>query len=148
MSRLKELYEQLILDHNKKPRNFGDINPITHFCHGHNPLCGDDYQVMLNVVDGMIENIAFKGDGCAISKASGSLMTSALKGMSIKDALLKKDIFLKLVTTDGFEDKSLGKLHVFEGVRNYPVRVKCAALVWRALEGALDESNENKISTE
>ena len=149
MNRLKQLYEQLILEHNRNPRNFGEIDPFTHFCHGHNPLCGDDYQVMINVIDEKIDNISFKGDGCAISKASGSLMTSILKGMTIHEALLKKDLFLKLVTKDGFEDKSLGKLQVFEGVRNYPIRVKCAALVWRALEGALEKSKKSsKISTE
>ena len=123
MNRLDHLYEQMILEHNKNPRGFYTFDPHTHYCHGHNPLCGDDFKVSLNVVDNKIEDIGFIGSGCA---------------------------FLNLITKDDIPvDTSLGKLKVFEGVKRFPVRVKCAALTWRALENALqDEDKETKISTE
>ena len=140
----------MILEHNKKPRNFKELSPCTHHSHGKNPLCGDDYYVYLSVSDDTIDDIAFKGDGCAISKASGSMMTQALKGKSLKEALDLKELFLDCVTKDDFKKQDLmGKLKIFEGVKQFPVRVKCAALVWRALEDALDDKkSKHEVSTE
>lgn len=151
MSRLQQLYEAMILEHNKNPRNFKSLNPHTHYSHGLNPLCGDDYEVFINVDENsLIQDIGFTGSGCAISKSSGSLMTDAIKGMSLQDALRMKDQFIALVTTgiDPAQTEALGKLKVFEGVRKFPVRVKCAALAWRALEDALAKETAGTITTE
>ena len=146
---LNRLYQEMILEHNKNPRNFKDLLDHTHYSHGHNPLCGDDFIVMIKVEGDVIEKIAFTGEGCAISKASGSLMTQALKGKSISDVVKIKDQFIDLVTKDDSEKDLLGKLIVFEGVKQYPVRVKCAALVWRALEDALNNKDSmHLVSTE
>jgi nitrogen fixation NifU-like protein len=125
------------------------MSPCTHSSHGKNPLCGDDFFVFVNVIDGFIEDISFHGHGCAISKSSGSLMTDYLKGKSVDEVLHCKDLFIRLVSQDmtDEEKQQLGKLKVFEGVKQYPVRVKCAALVWRALEDAL-VVNKGEISTE
>ena len=147
---LDKLYQHMILEHNKNPRNFVKVDPFTHYSHGHNPLCGDDFVVTLRLDDQKcIEAIGFEGQGCAISKASGSLMTQALKGKTLQEALELKDNFLSLITDDDYIGADLGKLNVFEGVKKFPVRVKCAALVWRALEDALDESQtQDSITTE
>jgi len=149
MSRLEKLYESMILEHNRNPRHFHELSPCTHSSHGKNPLCGDDYHVYVKVDDGMISDISFHGSGCAISKASGSLMTDGLVGKSVEEGLAIKDHFIQLVTEDASDDvkQLLGKLKVFEGVRKFPVRVKCAALVWRTLEDALSEST-GQVSTE
>ncbi|MAH80641.1 MAG: SUF system NifU family Fe-S cluster assembly protein [Rickettsiales bacterium] len=149
MSRLRQLYEQMILDHNKNPRNFKHVEPCTHYSHGHNPLCGDDYKVMIIVKNDIIEDIGFIGDGCAISKASGSMMTEKLIGLPIDDVKVIKNQFLELITSNEEFTADIGKLKVFEGIKQYPVRVKCAALTWRALEDALENTTkENKITTE
>ena len=147
---LNKLYEQMILEHNKNPRNFKQVDPCTHSSHGHNPLCGDDYVVSIRVKDGIIDDIGFEGMGCAISKASGSLMTETLIGKPIDFVLDIKDKFINLVTEEDAGNENLGKLVVFEGVKKYPVRVKCAALVWRALEDALinTSTNNNTVTTE
>ena len=149
MNRLNQLYQEMILEHNKNPRHFKEVDPCTHSSHGHNPLCGDDFKVMINCEDNIIKDIGFTGQGCAISKASGSMMTEAIIGKRLDEVLKKKDEFLSLITTDDDIEHSLGKLKVFEGIKQYPVRVKCAALVWRALEDALEnQENSNTISTE
>ncbi len=146
-----ELYQQVILDHNKKPRNFGKLEGATHFAEGFNPLCGDHYNVYLTVDDsGIIENAMFEGSGCAISKASASMMTQAIKGQTIEFAKSLFDQFHKLVTGETVTDdgnKLLGKLQVFAGVCRYPARVKCAALSWHTLTGAIDESQDT-VTTE
>lgn len=149
MSRLNRLYEEMILEHNKKPRNFLKLEPHSHASHGKNPLCGDDYFVFINIQNDIIQDVSFLGQGCAISKSSGSLMTETLKGKTLEEALELKNAFLELVSKDVDADKKalLGKLKVFEGVKQFPVRVKCAALVWRALEDAL-ENKSGEISTE
>ena len=149
MSRLRQLYESMILEHHRNPRNYRSIPECSHSSHGKNPLCGDDFFVFLTIKNDTIEDISFFGDGCAISKSSGSLMTEFLKGKTVQHAIDTKDAFIKLVTTDmdESEKKMLGKLTVFEGVKAYPVRVKCAALVWRALEDAL-ENHTGCVSTE
>ena len=149
MSRLEQLYQDMILEHNKNPRNFRALDGHTHVSHGFNPLCGDDYFVFVKMNGGTVEDVAFQGSGCAISKSSGSLMTSAIKGKSKEEVMELKDCFIGMVTQGCSEacQTKLGKLKVFEGVKQYPVRVKCAALVWRALEDALS-NNLGKITTE
>ena len=146
---LNNLYQEMILEHNKNPRNFKELPDHTHYSHGHNPLCGDDFKVMIKVDGSIIQEITFIGQGCAISKASGSLMTQILKGKAIEDVLKIKNQFIDLVTKDESEKDLLGKLIVFEGVKEYPIRVKCAALVWRALEDALqNKESKHLVSTE
>jgi nitrogen fixation NifU-like protein len=151
--KLDELYQEVILDHNKRPRNFGALSDATAYSHGINPLCGDDYHVYLSVADGVVKKAAFEGAGCAISKASASLMTEAVQGKPVAEAAKLKDAFLELLTKDAVSDasrKAAGKLKFFEGVKNFPVRVKCATLAWHALADALkDETHRNKeVSTE
>ena len=151
MSYDKELYQQVILDHNRKPRNFHEIEGASHSCHGVNPLCGDDITVYLNVdEDDVIKDVSFLGSGCAISKASSSLMTTFLKGKKIDSARKIKEEFHKMIlgTMDPEkEEHSLGKLTLFMGIREFPSRTKCASLAWHTLVGALDIKNEG-ISTE
>jgi nitrogen fixation NifU-like protein len=136
---LNELYQETILEHNKHPQNFHKLDHCTHCSHGKNPLCGDDYTIYLDIKDGIIKDVGFEGHGCAISKSSASILTTSIKGKTVKEALDMKDNFLKLVTEscDGNCAQCLGKLKIFEGVKKYPVRVKCATLIWRALEDAL-----------
>ena len=150
MSRLQQLYQEMIIEHHKNPRNFKEIPSPTHCSHGKNPLCGDDFYLYIKINDqDIIDEIGFKGDGCAISKASASMMTLDLLGKTKEDAVKLKNLFLKCVTDDLTEQerKEIGKLKVFEGVKQYPVRVKCAALIWRTLEDAL-ESQKGEITTE
>ncbi len=150
---VKHLYQQTILDHNKNPRNFKEISNPSYCSHGKNPLCGDDYFVFFNVDSaGLVSDIGFKGTGCAISKSSASLMTTMVKGKPIDDVKQMVEAFIRMLTRDTLskEDAAiLGKLVVFEGVKQYPVRVKCATLIWRAIEGALEsEKAIDVISTE
>ena len=145
-----ELYQQIILEHNKKPRNFKKLEPCSHEAEGYNPLCGDHLFVYLTVDPaGLIEEVCFQGDGCAISKASGSLMTTALKGKTIPEAQALFEEFHKLLTRQLDPEKDhhdLGKLTVFSGIWKYPSRVKCAILAWRTMKGALE--NAKVVSTE
>ena len=151
MSYDKELYQQVILDHNRKPRNFHEIEGASHSCHGVNPLCGDDITVYLNVdEDDVIQDVSFLGSGCAISKASTSLMTTFIKGKKIDSARKIKEEFHKMILGEmdpENEGHSLGKLSLFMGIRDLPSRAKCATLAWHTLVGALDKKNEG-ISTE
>jgi len=151
MSYDKELYQQVILDHNRKPRNFHEIEGASHTCHGVNPLCGDDITVYLNVDEGdVIKEVSFLGSGCAISKASTSLMTTFLKGKKVDSARKIKEEFHKMILGEmdpEKEEHSLGKLTLFMGIREFPSRTKCASLAWHTLVGALDKKNEG-ISTE
>jgi len=142
----KDLYQQLIIDHNQNPRNFSKLENASHSADGHNPLCGDEITVSLIEKDGIIEDIAFLGSGCAISKASASIMTSTLKGMKIEDAEVLFDNFHTLATT-GESPGDMGKLSVLAGVHKYPARVKCATLAWHTFYGALTNTKE-KIITE
>ena len=141
MDVLKDLYQQLIIDHNHNPRNFNELKDANHFAKGHNPLCGDELSIYLIVKNGNIEDITFTGSGCAISKASASIMTSILKGMHVKEAEIKFKNFLNLATTGNFE-KNMGKLTVLAGVHKYPARVKCATLAWHTFHGALNNIEE------
>jgi nitrogen fixation NifU-like protein len=137
MSGLAELYQEVILDHNRRPRNFRTIQGAT--CQeGYNPLCGDRLKVYVTVADGRIGDLAFEGSGCAISKASASLMTEALKGRTLDEAQALFDAFQGMVTSPlGSELPALGKLAALAGVREFPARVKCASLAWHTVRAAL-----------
>jgi nitrogen fixation NifU-like protein len=140
---LMELYQQMILDHGKRPRNFGDRPDAERSADGHNPLCGDRCRVHLDLDGDRIEQVGFSGEGCAISTASASLMTEAVNGMTLDEA---RDLFERLheLVTDGqeIEDPRLGKLAVFAGVRQFPLRVKCATLAWHTLLAAIEDRDE------
>ena len=146
-----ELYQQVILDHNRNPRNFGKIGNPTHMAEGLNPLCGDEYTVFLTLdAEGVIQEITYEGHGCAISKASASLMSEELKGKTETEAReLFKEFHEMVLGEEPAKSCNLGKLAVFSGVWKYPARVKCAALCWHALRGALDgadvASTEDKM---
>jgi nitrogen fixation NifU-like protein len=150
MSDLRELYQEVILDHGKNPRNFGPMPDANREAHGHNPLCGDKIALHLEVKDGIVENLSFEGAGCAISMASASLMTDALKGQSEADARAMFDQFHGLLTSDDVASleqlEALDKLAVFSGVRDYPLRVKCATLGWHTLNAALDKSDQMVVT--
>lgn len=149
MSELRELYQEVILDHNKRPRNFGALAEANHHAEGHNPLCGDHITVHLDVEDGVIRGVAFEGAGCAISRASASLMTDAVKGKPVAEAEKLFDEFHRMVTSgvDEEMEAALGKLAVFCGVREFPSRVKCASLAWHTLHAALEEKGQ-PVTTE
>jgi nitrogen fixation NifU-like protein len=151
MSDLSELYQELILDHQKNPRNFGQLEGANHHAEGFNALCGDKISLDLKTdSSGVIEDLKFKGSGCAISKASASMMTAALKGKKIEEAESIFRQFHDLVTgKSGVESgEALGKLKVFAGVRDYPARVKCASLAWHTLEAALHDDQKVVSSDE
>ncbi len=150
MSDLRELYQQVILDHNKSPRNFKELSDANRTSEGFNPLCGDHINLYVKLENDRIEDITFQGSGCAISKASASLMTSALKGKTREEAEALFEQFHDLVTADmdaSPDTKDLGKLTVFAGVREFPVRIKCATLAWHTLQAAL-KGEDRSISTE
>lgn len=144
---LRDLYQEVILEHSKKPRNYGVLESANHKAEGYNPLCGDHYTIFVNVKDGAIAEIGFQGAGCAISKASASMMTQVLKGKSAEEAEVLFTRFHDLVTGKGGSGVDLGKLAVFAGVSEYPLRVKCATLAWHAMRAALNGEQE-AISTE
>lgn len=143
MSRANELYQQVILDHNKNPRNYRAIPEAVHVCEGHNPLCGDHITVYLDVAeDNTIADVAFQGNGCAISKASASMMTAFLKGRKVEEARQVFQEFHDMVRGEmdpETQENHLGKLVLFKGVREYSSRIKCASLAWHAMMGALDK---------
>jgi nitrogen fixation protein NifU and related proteins len=135
---LRALYQEVILDHNRQPRNFGRLPEADHSAEGSNPLCGDRVQVFLKLADDRIEQISFEGAGCAISTASASLMTEALAGKTLEEARALFDQFHHLLTEgEPGDPEALGKLAVFSGVREFPMRVKCATLAWHTLKSAL-----------
>jgi len=147
MSNLRDLYQQVIIDHSKHPRNFCTCDHANHVQDGHNPLCGDRITLYVDEHDGTITDVCFQGHGCAISTASASLMTEAIKGKTVAEALQLCVAFQQLLTTEGIDgvvgncaDESiskLGKLAVFVGVKEFPLRVKCATLPWHTLKAAL-----------
>lgn len=149
MSDLRELYQQVILDHNKNPRNFHEMPNATRHVEGYNPLCGDHYTVFVRVDGDTIDEVSFTGNGCAISKASASVMSSTVKGKSKEETERLFDTFHRLVTGDssGLSAADLGRLAAFSGVSEFPARVKCATLAWHTLKSAL-EGNEEKVTTE
>jgi nitrogen fixation NifU-like protein len=142
----QQLYQQVILDHNRSPKNFRSIEAATHTSEGYNPLCGDRYKVYLKVDQtGLIEDVSFEGQGCAISKASASMMTEAVKGKTAVEARAMFQGFRNLLKGEAI-DPAIGKLKIFSGVWKYPARVKCAGLSWHALSAALD--SQSNVSTE
>ena len=149
MSDLRDLYQEVILDHNRRPHNFGDLDGADRHADGYNPLCGDRLAVYVNLDGETITEVSFLGSGCAISKASASLMTDAVKGKTLGEARRLFEQFLALVTGDaaGVDDALVGKLAVFAGVRDYPTRVKCASLAWHTLRAAVDDRH-TVVSTE
>jgi nitrogen fixation NifU-like protein len=150
MEGLRELYQEVILDHSKRPRNFREIENVENQAKGHNPLCGDKISVFVKLKDGRIEDVSFQGAGCAISTASASMMTESLKGKTQEEAEALFERFHDLVTgklDKGEETGELGKLAVFAGVQEFPVRVKCATLAWHTLRAAV-EKKEEPVSTE
>ena len=146
MSDLDELYQEVILDHNKSPRNFREIVDANRRSEGYNPLCGDHVTVFVNLADGVIRDISFKGSGCAISKASASMMTTELKGKSEAEAERVFDAVHKMLTGEmGVEESDLerlGKLKILSGVCKFPARVKCASLAWHTMNAALKGSDK------
>jgi nitrogen fixation NifU-like protein len=146
---MRDLYQDTILEHNKRPRNFRTLPDATATQEGFNPLCGDRLTLFLKVRDGRIEDAAFQGHGCAISTSSASLMTEAVKGKTTADADRLFDGFRRLVTRQGPapDKEEVGKLAVFSGVGEFPARVKCATLCWHTLEAAL-HGGQAKVSTE
>ena len=147
MADLKELYQQLIVDHSKRPRNFREVPDADRRADGHNPLCGDRVTIFIKLDGERIADVAFRGSGCAISTASASLLTESLKGKTLVEAEKIFDNFHSLVTGAG-ETGPLGKLAVFSGVCDYPTRVKCATLAWHTFHAALREAQIEQISTE
>jgi nitrogen fixation NifU-like protein len=150
MTALRELYQEVILDHNKSPRNFGRLEHPDRKVDGYNPLCGDHFTVFLKFDGDVIAEIRFEGTGCAISKASASVMSSVVKGKTINEAEALFEAFHKLVTGEADplrEMESLGKLAAFSGVSEFPARVKCATLAWHTLHAALG-SDQHRVSTE
>lgn len=149
MSYSPDLYQQVILDHNRKPRNFRKIAEPTHICPGHNPLCGDHLTVYVAAKGDVVADVSFEGSGCAISKASASMMTEAVKGKTLEEVRSIFNEFHNMLMGE-LDVKSaphhLGKLAIFEGVKEYSSRVKCASLSWHALVGALDMKGD--VSTE
>jgi nitrogen fixation NifU-like protein len=149
MGSLSALYQDMILDHNRSPQNYGRLANANRRVEGHNPLCGDQLTIWLRMDGDRIQDVAFEGSGCAISRASASLMTAAVKGKSRSEAEALFEQFRKLVmgVLSQGESETMGKLAVFSGVSEYPVRVKCASLSWHALRAALD-GPDTAVSTE
>lgn len=147
---INDLYQELILDHNSNPHNFGELECATHHAKGHNPLCGDDVEVFLVIENGIVKDVNFTGQGCAISKSSASIMTDEVKGKSLIELKNIFESFHNLLTdekTDLRVVNNLGKAGVFAGVKQYPMRVKCATLCWHTLVAATESNLENPVVT-
>jgi len=147
---LEDLYQEIVMDHNRRPRNFGEIKNPTNFADGFNPLCGDQITLQLHLEDGLVSDVAFRGVGCAISKSSASMMTEELKGKTLDHAENLFEAFRKMITRnpgDSYDSDILGDLEIFQGVSRYPARIKCATLAWHTLHSAIHDENE-VISTE
>ncbi len=145
---LRQLYQDMILEHARKPRNFGEHEDANRHAHGHNPLCGDDITVHAEVDDkGIIKTVKFEGQGCAISTAAASIMTGLVKGKTLAEANELFTNFQHAVKDEGMEQKLPTKLKVFVGVKDYPMRVKCATLAWHTLHAAL-ENKQEQVTTE
>jgi nitrogen fixation NifU-like protein len=148
MAELRELYQDVILEHSKNPRNYRALEAANRTAEGFNPLCGDHFKVFLDVEDGRIRDVSFEGSGCAISKASASMMTQAVKGKRTEEVEALFEKFHRVVTgKNGVEADDLGKLAAFSGVSEFPIRVKCATLAWHALHAAL-QGDQGAVSTE
>jgi nitrogen fixation protein NifU and related proteins len=148
MPELRDLYQETILEHSKNPRNYRTLEAANRTAEGFNPLCGDHFTIYVDVEDGRIRDISFQGSGCAISKASASIMTQAVKGKRIEEAEELFEKFHHVVTgKNSVESNELGKLAAFAGVSEFPIRVKCATLAWHALHAAL-QGEQQAVSTE
>jgi len=145
MSDLSDLYQEVILDHNRRPRNYGPLGSANRVAKGHNPLCGDRLTLYVQLDGGRLTDIHFEGSGCAISKASASLMTDAVKGHTVAEAMQlfgQVHAMLTMPLDQPVDDESVGKLAVLSGVREFPVRVKCASLAWHTLKSALLDTHD------
>lgn len=147
MSDLRDLYQEVIFDHNRRPRNFGKLADANRKAEGHNPLCGDNVTVYLKVEDGIVADLSFEGQGCAISTASASLMTEAVKGKRIEEAEQLFNAFHASLVDADVQPEDLGKLEALAGVKEFPMRVKCATLAWHTLHNAL-AGNAEAATTE
>jgi len=145
---LRDLYQQVIMDHNKKPRNFHEMDDANHLAHGNNPLCGDALVVYVKLNGDVIDDVSFQGSGCAISVASASLMTEAIKGKTVEEAEKIYQQVHQQMTGGEVDSKTLGKLEVLGGVKEFPARVKCATLSWHTMHAAMDSDHDISISTE
>lgn len=149
MNDLREIYQEVILDHYRKPRNFSTLGAANQEASGHNPLCGDRVSVFLEVDGDVVKDVSFQGAGCAISTASASLMTEAVKGKTRDQVRALFDRFHEMMTSDDeMEEADLGKLEALSGVRQIPIRVKCATLAWHTLKAALEDGGGEPVSTE
>ena len=146
MNELQELYQQVIIDHNHNPRNFREIEHPSHSAKGHNPLCGDKIDIYLTIKDDIITEVSFTGSGCAISKASSSLMTEALLGRTVTEAQKLFDSVHNMIINGETDAESIGKLAVLSGVHKFPARVKCAILPWHTMKNALEKSTQTTIT--
>lgn len=145
---LDDLYQEVIMDHNRRPRNFRKLENANRQTEGYNPLCGDQITLYLSVDDNKIADVGFQAVGCAISKASASMMTESVKGLSIEDAERVFSEFHNMITQEDFDADVLGDAELLQGVSRYPARIKCAALSWHALNSALGDSDREVVTTE
>ncbi|MBI4550399.1 MAG: SUF system NifU family Fe-S cluster assembly protein [Candidatus Omnitrophica bacterium] len=149
MADLNELYQEMILEHNTKPRNFRAIADASRKTEGYNPLCGDRITLFLKMENGRVADISFQGSGCAISKASASMMTTVIKGKTKPEAEALADVFRRMVSSGAqAAPEAVGKLAVFAGVSEFPARVKCATLAWHTLLAGLEEKTDHPVTTE
>jgi len=149
-SEFQELYQEIILEHNRSPRNYGKLDDATHVLDGRNPLCGDHYKIYLKIEDGTVQDVHFEGSGCAISKASSSVMSTIIKGKTLQEADEYFNIFHKLVTGEANAEEYMdenAKIAAFAGVADFPVRVKCATLAWHTMHNAI-HGKDREVSTE
>ena len=150
MNDLQDLYQDIIMDHNRRPRNFGPVDQPTHKKEGYNPLCGDQIEVELKILDGIVVDVGFTGVGCAISKSSASMMTEEIKGKELKVVESMFEQFRRMITVKDQMDLDadlLGDLEILQGVSRYPARIKCATLAWHTLHSAI-EGDEDTVTTE
>lgn len=150
MNDLQDLYQDIIMDHNRRPRNFGPVEQPTHKKEGYNPLCGDQIELELKIVDGIVVDVGFTGVGCAISKSSASMMTEEIKGKTLEVVTSMFEQFRRMITVNNENDLDvdlLGDLEILQGVSRYPARIKCATLSWHTLNSAL-EGDGDTVTTE
>ena len=150
MNDLQDLYQDIIMDHNRRPRNFGPVDQPTHKKEGYNPLCGDQIEIELKILDGIVVDVGFTGVGCAISKSSASMMTEEIKGKELEVVESMFEQFRRMITVNDQMDLDanlLGDLEILQGVSRYPARIKCATLAWHTLHSAI-EGDEDTVTTE
>ena len=150
MNDLQDLYQDIIMDHNRRPRNFGPVDQPTHKKEGYNPLCGDQIEIELKILDGIVVDVGFTGVGCAISKSSASMMTEEIKGKELEVVESMFEQFRRMITSNDQMDLDadlLGDLEILQGVSRYPARIKCATLAWHTLHSAI-EGDEDTVTTE